>query len=149
MMSEQLTQGQEFTGPLRCLSKARILAISGGTFGSSEWPRRNLHTDAAKAAEAGLPAPIASGIQCEGDIVRLLIRLFDEQWFSHGKLNVTHRRPVFEGTWIQAHARVGATTLVGQDEIVHVDVWCETPDKDMVTVGTASCVKPQNLLGAK
>ena len=100
------------------------MAISGGTFGSAEWPRRNLHTDAAKAAEAGLPAPIASGIQCEGDIVRLLIRLFDEQWFSHGKLNVTHRRPVFEGTWIQAHARVGATTLVGQEEIVHVDGWC-------------------------
>ena len=142
-MKEQLNEGQEFSGPLRRLSKARILALSGGALGSAEWPRKNLHTDDAKATEAGLPAPIASGIQCDGDIVRLLIRLFGERWFSHGRLTVTHRRPVFEGTWVQARARVGATTASDAGEIVHVEAWCETLEKDIVTAGIASCVKEE------
>jgi acyl dehydratase len=139
-MTQNLTQGQEFSGRARCLSRARILALSGGALGSAEWPRRNLHTDPEKAAEAGLPAPIASGIQGEGDMVRLLIALFGERWFSFGKLNVTHRRPVFEGTWLQARARIGAKTRSGTGHVVNVEVWCETSDKDIVSAGQASCV---------
>ncbi len=138
-MADPFTEGQTFSGPRRCLSRARILALSGGTIGSPDWPRRNLHTDAAKAAEAGLPAPIASGIQCEGDIVRLLISLFGECWFSSGRLNVTHRRPVFEGTWVQAYARVSGAMPGDADELVRVEVWCETPEREILTAGTASC----------
>ena len=138
---EQFDVGQEFTGPRRCLSKARILALSGGVLGSADWPRRNLHTDAAKAAEAGLPAPIASGIQCEGDIVRLLIGLLGDAWFSSGRLNVTHRRPVFEGTWIQARARITETSSTDAGELLRIEVWCETPEQEIVTSGTASYVR--------
>ena len=135
-----MNPGEEFSGKRRQLTMARILALSGGALGSAEWPRKNLHTDGAKAAEAGLAAPIASGIQCEGDMVRLLVQLFGDRWFREGKLNVTHRRPVFEGTWIQAHARVSTTSPAAGGNLVELEVWCETPEKVVLSAGTATCI---------
>ncbi len=143
-MATKLVDGLEFTGHLRQLTMARMLAFSGGALGSAEWPRKNLHTDAAKAADAGLPAPIASGIQCEGDIIRLLIELFGERWFRYGKLSVTHLRPVFAGTWVQARARVGTRKPGEAGDILELEVWCETPEKVSLTVGKASCLEERH-----
>lgn len=131
-----------YSGQPRELSTARLLAFSGGPLSSPGWPARNLHTDAAKAADGGLPAPIASGIQCESDIVRLLIELFGGAWFAHGRLHVKYPRPVFAGTSVRACARVRARTGEAGGERIELDVWCESADKTMVVVGTASCVEP-------
>lgn len=141
MDEEPFAAGREFNGVRRRLSRERILALSGGALGSVDWPRKNLHTDAGKAAEAGLPAPIASGIQCEGDIVRLLITLFGESWFYAGRLNVTHRRPVFEGTLLQARARVEEVIAEREGDMVRLEVWCETPEREIVTAGVATCMR--------
>lgn len=139
-MSAELSEGREFSGVARELSMTRMLAFSGGSFGAPGWPAKNLHTDAAKAKEAGLAAPIASGIQCEGDIIRLLIELFGDAWFGSGRLHVKYPRPVFAGTSLVARARVRSRQASGAGTLVELEVWCETPEKEIVVVGTASCL---------
>lgn len=140
-MVANLVEGQEFSGRMRELSMTRLLGFSGGPLGAPGWPAKNLHTDTAKAAEAGLPAPIASGIQCEGDIIRLLTGLFGEAWFRHGKLHVKYPRPVFAGMSVQARARVRARRPGDDGTLVELDVWCETLEKVTAVVGTASCLE--------
>ena len=139
-MTANWSEGQEFSGAARELSTARILAFSGGAFGAPGWPAKNLHTDPAKAKEAGLAAPIASGIQFEADIIRLLIDLFGDAWFASGKLHVKYPRPVFAGTPVVARARVRTTQASGAGTLVELEVWCETQEKEIVVVGTASCL---------
>ena len=129
-----------YSGQARELSVTRLLAFSGGPLSSPGWPARNLHTDTAKAAEGGLPAPIASGVQCESDLIRLLIELFGDAWFAHGRMHVKYPRPVFAGAVVQACARVRARTSEAQGSRIELDVWCETADKTVVITGTASCI---------
>ena len=130
-----------YSGQARELSVARLLAFSGGPLATPGWPARNLHTDAAKAAEGGLTAPIASGVQCESDLIRLLIELFGDAWFAHGKMHVKYPRPVFAGAFVRACARVRARTALATGARVELDVWCETGDKTVVISGTASCIE--------
>jgi len=135
-------EGQEISGQMREMSTARILAFSGGSFSAPGWPAKNLHTDAAKAKEAGLTAPIASGIQCECDLIRLLADLFGDAWFRSGKLHIKYPRPVFSGMSLRPHARVLARRPGDAGAIVELEVWCETLEKEVVIAGTASCVVP-------
>jgi len=143
-MPNALTAGQEFNGTVRELTMTRMLAFSGGPFASHGWPAKNIHTDAAKAVEAGLAAPIASGIQCEADIVRLLLAIFGKRWLSSGKLHVKYPRPVFAGASLRPCARVRGVQAREGSTHVELDVWCETLDKQVVVVGTATCVEPQS-----
>jgi acyl dehydratase len=140
-MPAQMLDGETYTGCMRELSIARLLAFSGGALASTRWPAKNLHTDPDKAAEAGLPAPIASGVQCEGDIIRLMTELFGNAWFEHGKLHVKYPRPVFAGMSVRACARVRAREVRREGSLIELDVWCETPDMAVVVVGSASCIK--------
>ena len=135
-----LVQDAAFSGRARTISMTRILAFSGGPLAAEGWPARNLHTDAAKAAEAGLAAPIASGVQCEGDLIRLMLDLFGDAWFARGRMNVKYPRPVLAGLTIQAHARVTALRSGKDGTVVELEVRCEADDKTLVAVGTASCV---------
>ena len=141
----------EFKGRVREISMARILAFSGGLFSAAGWPAKNLHTDPDKAAEAGLSLPIASGMQCEGDVVRLLDALFGAAWRRHGRIHVKYPNPVFAGTSLQAHARVRARQETINGTVVELDVWCESLDNEIVLMGTASCIDldapEMNLLG--
>lgn len=139
-MNPNLSEGQEFSGVARELSMTRMLAFSGGPLGAAGWPAKNLHTDPAKAKEAGLTAPIASGIQCEGDIIRLLAGLLGDAWYRSGRLHVKYPRPVFAGTSLLARARVRSRQASGAGTLVELEVWCETPEKEIVVVGTASCL---------
>lgn len=141
-MSTNLGEGKEFSGLTRELSMTRILAFSGGPLAAPGWPAKNLHTDAAKAKEAGLTAPIASGIQCEGDIIRLLTELFGDQWFRSGKLHVKYPRPVYAGTLLTPRVRVRSKRPGDAGTVVELEVWCETPEKEIVVVGAASCLEP-------
>ena len=141
-MKAKFAEGKEFSGRARALSMTRMLAFSGGPFAAPGWPAKNLHTDAAKAREAGLAAPIASGVQYEGDIIRLLTELFGDTWFSRGKLHVKYPRPVFAGMSVLPRARVRARRPGDGGTVVELEVWCETSEKEVVVVGTASCIEP-------
>ena len=140
MTIDDLQEGAEVAGAPRKLTMGRILAFSGGPLAAPGWPARNLHTDQTKAAEAGLSAPIVSGIQCEADVTRLLIQLFGEKaWLETGRLHVKYPRPVFADAQLTAHARVRTRQTNGDSIKVELDVWCDTTEKEMVVVGTASC----------
>ena len=128
------------SGRARVVSMTRILAFSGGPLAAEGWPARNLHTDRTKAAEAGLAAPIASGVQCEGDMIRLMTDLFGDAWFRHGRMQVKYPRPVLAGMTIQAHARVNARRPAQHGTLVELEVRCEATDGTLVAVGTASCI---------
>jgi acyl dehydratase len=140
-MTANLNESQEFSGRMRVLSMSRMLAFSGGPFDAAGWPAKNLHTDAGKAAEAGLTAPIASGIQCEGDIIRLLMEVFGDAWLRSGKLHVKYPRPVFAGTSLVPRARVLSRRAADAGTLVELEIWCETPEKEIVVVGNASCLE--------
>ncbi len=140
-MAPDIVEGEEFKGGARQLTMTRLLAFSGGPFAAPGWPAKNLHTDVAKAAEAGLGGPIASGVQCEGDIIALMMELFGEAWLRHGRLHVMYPRPVFAGTWVQARARIRGRRPTDDGSFVELDVWCETSEGVKVVVGTASCLE--------
>ena len=75
-----IAEGTELSGPGRIISLPRTLAFSGGPLDAPNWPSANLHTDTEKAAEAGLAAPIASGLQYQSDLVRFLMDLLGDDW---------------------------------------------------------------------
>ena len=140
MTTEHLSEGTEAAGTPRELSMGRILAFSGGPLATAGWPAKNLHTDTAKAQEAGLTAPIVSGIQCEADVIRLLIRLFGEKaWFETGRLHIKYPKLVFADTELTARARVRTRQASSEGTKFELDVWCDTPKQETVVVGTATC----------
>ena len=69
----RLEVGEVRSGRPLTLSLARVLSFSGGPIDAPNWPERNLHTDPAKAREAGLAHLIASGTQSEGMLIGFLI----------------------------------------------------------------------------
>lgn len=134
-----LREGQEIEGRPRVLTRGRLLAFSGGTLGTPDWPDRNLHTDAGAARDAGLDRPIASGQQAEGDLLRLLLGLFGDDWFAGGRLRVKFIKPVRAGDTVHARLRVrsvhrfdGGTTFV-------LDARCENQTGETVLAGEAVC----------
>ncbi len=142
MINTETQVGQEFIGPRRTISMPRMLAFSGGPIASADWPARNLHTDGGKAKEAGLAAPIASGIQYEGYVIELLLELFGDGWFERGKLQVKYPRPVMAGETVTAKARVASRESRDGGIAFELEIWCEHDDANKVLVGTASCVLP-------
>lgn len=128
-----------FEGRVRHMSIERLLAFSGGPFSLNDWPARNLHVDPEKAAEAGLPAPIASGLQLQGHIIRLLIDLLGDAWSRTGTLHSCFRRLVFAGDRVQAKARLAARRTEAGATRYTFDVWCERHDGEIAVVGIAAC----------
>jgi acyl dehydratase len=120
----------------------RMLAFSGGPLATPDWPAKNLHTDFGKAKDAGLSAPIASGLQYEGHLLRLLQDLFGNAWLRGGKMRIKYPRPVMAGDVVQAKVRVKSKVLFDAVVTYELDVWCEKQDKEKVLVGTASCSLP-------
>ena len=133
LMSLQV--GQEISDRPYVISLERMLAFSGGPLATPGWPARNLHTDADKAAEAGLDAPIASGIQYEGHLIKLLLGIFGDAWFREGTLTVKYVRPVRAGDTVRS--RVKVTALEGG--VCTMEIHCEKADGEPALVGTATC----------
>lgn len=131
--------GREFGSRPLIFSLARILAFSGGSFAGPNWPARNLHTDIAKAREAGLPGLIASGTQTEGLLVEMLIGLFGEAWLHRGELEIKFPRSVLVDDTVRCRAVLQAIERQGDGDRYQLDVWCENQAGDKVIIGTAAC----------
>ena len=134
--------GAEFAGPQHTFEPVRMLTFSGGPIDAPGWPAKNLHTDAEKAAEAGLPAPIASGIQYEGHLVELLVQLFGDAWFREGVLQAKYPRTVAAGDIVQPMARVTGRSADAGRVAFDLEVWCQRAGDEKVLVGTARCAVP-------
>lgn len=130
--------GQSFAGPPLAMTMERILAFSAGVPGEPGWPHKNLHTDEAKAREAGLPAIIASGTQSEGRLVELMVELFGPAWYDGGVVELKLPTSVFAGDVVQAKAVLLEVREAEGGRECHLDVWCEKQTGEKVLVGTAT-----------
>jgi len=134
--------GAEFAGPQHTFEPVRMLTFSGGPIDAPGWPAKNLHTDVEKATEAGLPAPIASGIQYEGHLVELLVQLFGDAWFREGVLQAKYPRTVVAGDTVQPMARVTGRSAEAGRVAFDLEVWCQRAGDEKVLVGSARCAVP-------
>ncbi len=131
--------GATFEGRVRDMSLDRILAFSGGFFDEPNWPHKNLHTDFAKAQEAGLPDLIASGNHAIGILIELLIQLFGDTWLRHGELDLKVVNSVYVGETVQAKAVVKERRQTEAGDVISLETWCENQTGTTVIVGTATC----------
>ncbi len=132
--------GATLTGRALRLSLARILAFSAGAIGEPEWPQRNLHTDIAKAREAGLDGIIASGTQSEGLLIGFLIDTFGvDAWYSGGALQLRFRQPVKVDDVVRPVLRWSAVESEGDAVRLQADCWVARVNGDRVIEGTATC----------
>lgn len=139
-MSQRLANaaiGEIFEGRVRTLGLARMLAFSGGLLDAPGWPAANLHTDPAKAREAGLDAIIASGTQSEGILLELLVSLFGPIWHRNGVLDAKMTRSVAINDTIQAKARLVSRESAAMGEHLELETWCENGLGEKVIVGQA------------
>lgn len=136
---EDAKAGSEFSGPIRRLTRERVLAFSGGTFSQPRWPDQNLHTSLEKAREAGLPGIIVSATQFEGHLIDLLIDLFGEAWFSAGMIETKIPKSLMLDDTVQPKAVLREIRDDGECRTFVLDVSCENQRGEQVLVGTASC----------
>ena len=139
----------EFTGCPLTLTRARILAFSGGPLDAEGWPERNLHTDVDKAREAGLDTIIASGTQSEGLLIGLLVELGQhapdgvvveglDAVLAGGELDVRFLRPVRAGDTVTPAVRLTERIVVDGGLRLTLACRCETRPGTSVIEGTAS-----------
>ncbi len=133
--------GETFRGSRLHLVRERLLAFSGGPFGTPGWPSKNLHTDHDTATAAGLSAPIASGIQAQSHIIRLMTELFPDTWFTQGELDVRFRAQVHAGDELEAIAKLVSRDTGDNGTRFGFEVSCVRGDGEVVAVGTAACVQ--------
>ena len=131
--------GTEFFGPIRRLTRERVLAFSGGPFSQPQWPDQNLHTSLEKAREAGLPGIIVSATQFEGHLVDLLIELFGDAWFSAGTIETKIPKSLMLDDSVRPKAMLREVRDDGGYRIFMLDVKCENQHGESVLVGTATC----------
>lgn len=139
MSLQDAVVGSTFEGRVREMSLDRILAFSGGFLSDPGWPHQNLHTDLAKAQDAGLPDLIASGNQSVGVLVALLTEIFGPTWFTRGVLDMKIVNSVYRGDTVQAKAVVRERRELGDAIEVVLDAWCENQNGVKVITGDAIC----------
>ena len=137
-----LKPGDVHSGAPRRVSLARVLASSGGLFDKPGWPDRNLHTDAAAAAAAGLAAMVVSATQWEGHMAGLLVDIRGLAWFDGGEMNVKMPRSVGVGETLVSKVRLEALAERDGRTVAAFSVWVENAEAQQVLVGTASCPMP-------
>jgi acyl dehydratase len=99
-----------------------------------------IHFDPDFAANAGLPAPIATGVMSSAYLSEMLTRAFGIEWLRSGAMDVKFIRPIYAGDIVTARGRVTGTTETSTGRRIALEIWCETQRGEPVTVGTASVV---------
>ncbi len=99
-----------------------------------------IHYDAAFAKNAGLPAPIATGVMASAFLSEMLTKAFGVEWIRGGVMDVKFIRPIYAGDTVTARGRIAARSAMSTGVCIALDIWCETQRGEAVTVGTASVV---------
>ncbi len=98
----------------------------------------NIHTDEAKAREAGLTGPlIASGMVNVAYLNEYLTSWFGPAWVCGGHLAVAFIAPTRAGDTLSVGARATETQHSDEATVVSLEVWCERQDGTRTTAGTA------------
>ena len=118
---------------LPAITKIAEMSPGAEKFGGS------VHTEEG-AAVLGLEKVIVGGPTSFGYLTELLAVFFGKPWLSSGELEAKFIAPVHVTDRITAKGTVKEKiTEDGKMRLV-LDVWCEGPDGQKVTVGTASCL---------
>ena len=135
--------GTTFEGPVYHMDIKRLWAHSGGPFAAEGWPKRNLHTDQGKAKEAGLPAPIVSGQQPQGQLINMLLKLFGQAWWNYGWLNIKFFKPTFANTGVQPKLKLIDKEEDNRGTTFTFEAWAERGDGENTLGGTVKCFRPK------
>jgi acyl dehydratase len=97
-----------------------------------------IHTDEAKAREAGLRGPlIASGMLTVALLNEYLVTRFGSVWHQGGHLAVAFVAPTRAGDTVTVDASVISRESTSEGELISLQVWCDRQDGQRATVGTA------------
>lgn len=130
----------ELTPLVRAITQERITAYSEDMANSRLGRSIHLHQEVARAA--GFPTTLAPGLMSADYISELMTGLLGEGWLIGGRLDLSFRRPVLCGDTLTANGRLVERVDEGSF-LRHVyQVWCENQRGEVVTVGTASGLRP-------
>jgi acyl dehydratase len=99
-----------------------------------------IHYDAAFAKNAGLPAPIATGVMSSAFLSEMLTNAFGVEWIRGGSMDVKFIRLIYAGDTVTARGRITSRSETSTGVRIALAIWCETQRGEPVTVGTASVV---------
>jgi acyl dehydratase len=98
----------------------------------------NIHTDAAKAKQAGLPGPVAHGRHPVAFFSEAMLQEFGEAWLRTGELEVTLTRLIMPGDRLTLRSEVTAVTPEGAGRRVQVAMALVNQKGETVQSGQAS-----------
>ena len=140
IITEDTKEGYEAFGKPKTLAEARVWAFSGGRFNVPGWPAKNIHTDLEFAKNCGVQTRAASATQYMGHLAELMIDLFGEKWFKHGKMELKFIAIVDVDDRLLSKAIVRSKEKESGGIRFNLDVWAENQHGNKVAVGTASCL---------
>jgi 3-hydroxybutyryl-CoA dehydratase len=130
---EKLTVGQDIEPGVKQLTLERMSRpLMAGS--------NPIHYDPQFAQNAGLPAPIATGVMSSALLSEMLTNAFGVEWIRGGSIDVKFIRPIYAGDTVTARGRITGKTETSTGVRIALDIWCETQRGDLVTVGTAGVV---------
>lgn len=103
---------------------------------------KNIHTDAEKARQAGLPGPVAHGRHPVAFFSEAMLRALGEAWLHSGRLEVTLTRLIFPGDTLTLRARVVTVVPEGEGERVEFEMMLVNQKGDTVQSARASAWQP-------
>jgi acyl dehydratase len=131
--TEELAIGQEIEPSVKRMTIERMSRplMAGGN---------PIHHDPAFAKNAGLPAPIATGVMSSAFLSEVLTKAFGVDWMRSGAMDVKFIRPIYAGDTVTARGRIIGKSETSTGVRIALEIWCETQRGEPATVGTASVV---------
>jgi acyl dehydratase len=97
----------------------------------------NIHTDAAKARQAGLPGPVAHGRHPVAIVSEAMMRDFGAAWVQGGELDMTLTRLILPGDVLTLEREVVDVRREGEASVVVVRIAFTNQDGQPVQTGEA------------
>ena len=131
--AEELAIGQEIEPIVKHMTIERMSRplMAGGN---------PIHHDPTFAKNAGLPAPIATGVMSSAFLSEMLTKAFGIDWLRSGSIDVKFIRPIYAGDTVTARGRITGKNQSSTGVRLALDIWCETQRGWPVTVGIGSVV---------
>jgi 3-hydroxybutyryl-CoA dehydratase len=98
-----------------------------------------IHDDDDFARSQGLPGIIADGMVSTNWILGLLLDTFGQDFARKGRLRTKYVKPIYEDQAVVSCAKVRQVEKTPDGMTAyHLDVWCESDAKEVLTVGEAT-----------
>lgn len=136
--------GDSICGPTRPLTAERIgwysIGMLSGATGVLQPVQQNIHTDDEYARSQGLPAAIADGMHSTNWLSSMMADHFGAHYVARGALRTKFIKPTYANVPITTCGIITAREEEGGEVRLELEVWCEDPHGEKLTVGDASVV---------